>query len=83
MICTAWANTPAHRTARNDAFRLSRHKVIVKRLNAIQNLGAMNVLCTDKTGTLTQDKDEASQMGRERDRALHGLSSECHDAVAA
>src|SRR5581483_1729267 len=31
-------------------------KVIVKRLNAIQNLGAMDVLCTDKTGTLTQDK---------------------------
>ena len=31
-------------------------KVIVKRLNAIQNLGAMDVLCTDKTGTLTQDR---------------------------
>ena len=31
-------------------------KVIVKRLNAIQNFGAMDVLCTDKTGTLTQDK---------------------------
>jgi P-type E1-E2 ATPase len=30
--------------------------VIVKRLNAIQNFGAMDVLCTDKTGTLTQDK---------------------------
>ena len=32
---------------------MSRRKVIVKRLNAIQNLGAMDVLCTDKTGTLT------------------------------
>ena len=31
-------------------------KVVVKRLDAIQNLGAMNVLCTDKTGTLTQDR---------------------------
>ncbi|WP_303236719.1 magnesium-translocating P-type ATPase [uncultured Bilophila sp.] len=31
-------------------------KVIVKRLDAIQNLGAMDVLCTDKTGTLTQDR---------------------------
>jgi Mg2+-importing ATPase len=31
-------------------------KVIVKRLNAIQNLGAMDVLCTDKTGTLTMDR---------------------------
>ena len=38
------------------AVAMSRHKVIVKRLNAIQNLGAMDVLCTDKTGTLTQDK---------------------------
>ena len=37
------------------AIALSRRKVIVKRLNAIQNLGAMDTLCTDKTGTLTQD----------------------------
>ncbi|MBI0250232.1 magnesium-translocating P-type ATPase, partial [Yersinia pestis subsp. pestis] len=33
-----------------------RRKVVVKRLNAIQNFGAMDVLCTDKTGTLTQDR---------------------------
>jgi P-type Mg2+ transporter len=38
------------------AMALSREKVIVKRLNAIQNFGAMDVLCTDKTGTLTQDR---------------------------
>ena len=38
------------------ALAMSRKKVIVKRLSAIQNLGAMNVLCTDKTGTLTQNK---------------------------
>lgn len=37
------------------AIAMSRRKVIVKRLNAIQNFGAMDVLCTDKTGTLTQD----------------------------
>ncbi len=37
------------------AIAMSRQRVIVKRLNSIQNLGAMNVLCTDKTGTLTQD----------------------------
>ena len=37
------------------AIAMSRKKVIVKRLNAIQNFGAMDVLCTDKTGTLTQD----------------------------
>ncbi|MFF4223961.1 magnesium-translocating P-type ATPase [Streptomyces abikoensis] len=38
------------------AVTMSRHKVVVKRLNAIQNLGAMDVLCTDKTGTLTEDR---------------------------
>lgn len=38
------------------AILLSRKKCIVKRINAIQNFGAMNVLCTDKTGTLTRDK---------------------------
>jgi Mg2+-importing ATPase len=38
------------------AISMSRKKVIVKRLNAIQNLGAMDVFCTDKTGTLTQDR---------------------------
>jgi Mg2+-importing ATPase len=38
------------------AIVMSRRKVIVKRLNAIQNLGAMDVLCTDKTGTLTLDR---------------------------
>ena len=37
------------------AMAMSRKKVIVKRLNSIQNFGAMDVLCTDKTGTLTQD----------------------------
>ncbi|MBO0477902.1 magnesium-translocating P-type ATPase [Vagococcus sp. DIV0080] len=35
---------------------LAKKKVIVKELNAIQNLGAMNVLCTDKTGTITEDR---------------------------
>jgi Mg2+-importing ATPase len=38
------------------ALAMSRQKVIVKRLNAIQNFGAMDVLCTDKTGTLTMDR---------------------------
>ncbi|MFC9815549.1 magnesium-translocating P-type ATPase [Streptomyces virginiae] len=38
------------------AVAMSRRKVVVKRLNAIQNLGAMDVLCTDKTGTLTEDR---------------------------
>lgn len=43
-------------TLAKGAIILSRKKVIVKRLDAMQNFGAMNVLCTDKTGTLTQDK---------------------------
>lgn len=38
------------------AATMARNKVVVKKLNSIQNLGAMNILCTDKTGTLTQDK---------------------------
>ena len=37
------------------ALAMSSKKVIVKRLNSIQNFGAMDVLCTDKTGTLTMD----------------------------
>ena len=38
------------------AIAMSGKQVIVKRLDAIQNLGAMDVLCADKTGTLTQDR---------------------------
>ncbi len=38
------------------ALAMSKKKVIVKRLNAIQNFGAIDILCTDKTGTLTQDR---------------------------
>ena len=40
----------------NGAIAMAQKKVIVKRLNAIQNFGAADVLCTDKTGTLTQGK---------------------------
>jgi len=38
------------------AIAMSRRKVIVKRLNSIQNFGGMDILCTDKTGTLTEDR---------------------------
>ena len=38
------------------AMVMSKKKVIVKRLNSIQNFGAIDILCTDKTGTLTQDR---------------------------
>jgi P-type Mg2+ transporter len=56
------------------AIAMARAKVIVKRLDAIQNLGAMDVLCTDKTGTLTQDriilKRHLDIRGEESDRVL-------------
>ncbi|MCI8272725.1 MAG: magnesium-translocating P-type ATPase [Clostridia bacterium] len=38
------------------ALRMSKKKTIVKKLDSIQSFGAMNILCTDKTGTLTEDK---------------------------
>lgn len=54
---------------------MSKEKVVVKRLNAIQNFGAMDVLCTDKTGTLTQDKiileHHLNARGDKDDRVLY------------
>jgi Mg2+-importing ATPase len=56
------------------AVNMSKRKVIVKRLNAIQNIGAMDVLCTDKTGTLTIDKivleRHLNVLGEEDDEVL-------------
>jgi Mg2+-importing ATPase len=56
------------------ALAMSRKKVIVKRLNSIQNFGAMDVLCTDKTGTLTEDRvvlmRHCDVAGRESDLVL-------------
>lgn len=56
------------------AISMSKRRVIVKRLNAIQNLGAMNILCTDKTGTLTQDQIILEKYldvnGQENDKVL-------------
>jgi Mg2+-importing ATPase len=56
------------------ALAMSRKKVIVKRLNSIQNFGAMDVLCTDKTGTLTEDRvvlmRHCNVAGRETDDVL-------------
>jgi Mg2+-importing ATPase len=58
----------------NGALAMSRKKVIVKRLNSIQNFGAMDVLCTDKTGTLTEDRvvlmRHCNVAGRETDEVL-------------
>ena len=59
------------------AMAMARRKVVVKRLNAIQNFGSMDVLCTDKTGTLTQDKiileHHVDAVGQ-RDDAVLGLA---------
>ncbi len=38
------------------AIAMSKKKTIIKNLNSIQNLGSINILCTDKTGTLTEDR---------------------------
>lgn len=43
-------------TLAKGAVEMSKKKTIVKRLSAIQTFGQMNILCTDKTGTLTEDK---------------------------
>lgn len=56
------------------AMALSKKKVIVKELPAIQNLGSMDVLCTDKTGTITEDRvvlvEHLSPLGHENQRVL-------------
>ncbi|EKN3362260.1 magnesium-translocating P-type ATPase [Yersinia ruckeri] len=62
-------------TLAKGAVKLSKQKVIVKRLDAIQNFGAMDILCTDKTGTLTQDKivleSHTDVFGANSERVLH------------
>jgi len=59
------------------AVAMSKKKVIVKRLNSIQNFGAMDVLCTDKTGTLTQDRivlEKYCDVVREEDEGVFELA---------
>jgi len=62
-------------TLAKGAVLLSRKKVVVKRLDAIQNFGAMDILCTDKTGTLTQDRialaRHADAYGQDTDEVLN------------
>ena len=56
------------------AVSMSKKKVIIKKLNSIQNLGSVDILCTDKTGTLTQNKvvleKHIDLMGNENNRVL-------------
>lgn len=57
------------------AVALSKKKVIVKQLSAIQNLGAMDILCTDKTGTITEDRvvmmSYVGPLGEKKRHVLH------------
>ncbi len=79
------------------ALRMAGKKVIVKRLAAIHDLGSMDVLCTDKTGTLTEARIHLAHhrdaLGRESERVLFlaylnsyfetGLKSPLDDAILA
>ncbi len=59
------------------AMAMAKKKVIVKRLNAIQNLGAMDILCTDKTGTLTMDNvvlEKHCDVVQREDHSVHTLA---------
>ncbi len=51
-------------TLAQGAIRMAREKVIVKHLSAIQNLGSIDILCSDKTGTLTAGDDDARRVAR-------------------
>ena len=84
-------------TLAKGALRMSAKKVIVKRLEAIQNLGSMDVLCTDKTGTLTEARIHLERhldaSGQDSGRVLElayfnsffetGLKSPLDDAILA
>jgi Mg2+-importing ATPase len=65
-------------TLARGALRMSRRKVIVKRLSSIHDLGAMTVLCTDKTGTLT-----SAEISLDRSLSPDGASSERPARLAA
>jgi P-type Mg2+ transporter len=74
-------------TLARGAKRMALQKVIVKRLSAIHDLGAMDVLCVDKTGTLTQAKislaDSVDWQGRKSDRVLElaRVNSHCQSGI--
>ncbi|NOT85087.1 MAG: magnesium-translocating P-type ATPase [Methylococcaceae bacterium] len=84
-------------TLSRGALHMAKKRVIVKRLASIQNLGSMDVLCTDKTGTLTEAKIRLEQhvdpQGKPSERVLElaylnsffetGLKSPLDDAILA
>lgn len=59
------------------AQQLAKHKVVVKRLSAIEDLGSINILCTDKTGTLTENQMTVADVTGvdKQDLLLHALLS--------
>ena len=84
-------------TLAQGAIRLARRRVIVKRLSAVQELGGIDVLCTDKTGTLTEGRIRLERhldaLGRDSERVLElaylnscfesGIRSPLDDAILA
>ena len=84
-------------TLSQGAMRLARRKVIVKRLSAVQELGGIDVLCTDKTGTLTEGhirlERHVDALGRDSERVLEfaylnsqfetGIKSPLDEAILA
>ncbi|MDE2437116.1 MAG: magnesium-translocating P-type ATPase [Sphingomonadales bacterium] len=84
-------------TLSRGALRLARQRVIVKKLSAIHDLGAMDVLCTDKTGTLTearielsgfpgidgQDYGHALELAALNSRFVTGVGNPLDDAILA
>ena len=55
-MASAIAGEAVETSFTKDAVSMSKKQPIVKNLNSIQNFGAIDILCTDKNGTLTQDK---------------------------
>jgi Mg2+-importing ATPase len=84
-------------TLARGAVRMSERRVVVKRLSAIHDLGAMNVLCTDKTGTLTEAKiahvgnfdadgrenRRVAELAQLNSRFASGMRSNLDDAILA
>ena len=63
-------------------YRLSKRHAIVKRLQAVETLGAVTVIATDKTGTLTENRIEVSRVDPEKLRCkILGIGVFCNDAV--
>ena len=67
------------------ARRMAKQQVIVKRLSSIENFGSMNILCSDKTGTITEGKvklkDTLDTSGRHSDKVFAICLAQCFDAA--